>query len=275
MDGPEITGSESSSSSAANREIPATNDGRVVKREPSYELDDEETSDAAMPPVLPSQSPQTTLPSTPMNVRQRGRKSSTTGNASSSNGQASDHPTPLRVTRKSSRESTLKTINSTPTNPMPAKMVTMTVSSGSVAVNQNRSTPHSAVKQRRQSTSQEPAVQSFQCKQCSYTTAWKCSYVRHLLIHNDSSIDLERLQCEKCAHLTKPSSGAQPSTCDSESSNNVENPAFACNLCLKKFAAKDLLDMHYSTIHRHQCAKCKKKFANAQQADAHKKRRKC
>lgn len=283
---PEVADSESSSS-ATNRQTPATSVGSGVKEEPSFEIDTEGTSTDAVssskpqPPPSSSELPSKTrliirLPHVPKTPGQQASgPSSAEDNELSSNSHANDL-TPVRVTRQSSRERTLKT-SSTPSNPIPSNVVTIATSNGSIAVNQNQNTPNSSKtpkssvkKPRRKSTAQEPA-QSYRCKQCAYATAWKCNFVRHLLIHNDESIDLEHLQCEKCAHLTKPSPNVVPSRCNS-TANEVEDLAFACNLCSKKFTAKDLLDMHHTTVHRNQCPKCKKKFANGQQASAHSKR---
>lgn len=296
MDEPEAAGSESGSS-ALNRQTPAPSVGSIIKTEPSFETDVQEvTTDTASqtespppPPITPtlspapSQLPQATLSHKPKTDRRSAESSTAVDNDTSSNAQANEL-TPVRVTRQSSRERTLRTSSTptTPTTPLSAKMVTITASKDSVALNQNRSTPNSAKRpkssvkrQRRKSIAQEPPTpaRSFQCKHCAYTTTWKCNFVRHLLIHNDSSIDLEHFQCEECAHLTKPSdTNLPPSKQQRAKATETENAPFSCNSCAKKFTAKDLLDMHYTTVHRHQCSKCKKKFANGLQADAHSKR---
>lgn len=298
VDGCEAAGSESGSS-VGNRQTPATSVGRRIKSEPSLDIDVEETiTDAASPSPPPSlslsqvQLSQNTSPPTPRTTRQSAKPSTTAADSASppSKDQAKEI-TPARVTRKSSRDRPLKTnstplskdqakeitpakvtrkssrdlSNSTPSNPAPGKV------NGSVAVNQ--STPNSAEtsksaskkQQRRKSIAQESS-HSFQCRQCGYTTAWKCNFSRHLLIHNDANIDLERFQCEKCAHLSDLHSSL-PSN-----ANKIENPPFVCKLCWKKFPAKDLLDIHYMAVHRNKCPKCKKKFANQQQSEAHEKR---
>lgn len=268
VDGAEVVGSESCSS-ASNRQTPAPSVSSVIKSEPSNDIDVEETTEAAspspQPPPLqlpsPPSLPQITSPVTP-NINQQ----TATKKASSSKEKAKN-VTPARVTRKASRDVALKT-TSTPSTPSPAAAVA--AASAAKALNQstpNQAKPKSAAKrQGRKSSAREP-TNSFQCKHCEYTTAWKCNFSRHLLIHKDSDIDLEKFQCETCAHLHDTHSNLPSKR--RLNADEIENLPFACNLCNLRFQANDLLDIHHMTVHRHQCSKCKKKFANQQQAEVH------
>lgn len=164
---------------------------------------------------------------------------------------SSSKSTPTRVTRQSIRGITEKT-NTTPlTKPTSDETVVATV----------KPSPKLGQKQRHKSIAAREPYQSFQCKYCDYSTAWKCNFTRHMLIHNDRSMDLDHLQCEHCKLPTK----SQANRC----LDTNDHLAFECRLCNRTFGAKDQLDMHHMTTHRHQCSKCKKKFPNEQQTDAH------
>lgn len=236
---PETDASESTSSTATH---PIASVGTVIKMEKSLEIveqlleTDHNQSDGAAPP----QPPPVEVP----HPQQPTPKTITIADVVPTFNCQTKDSTPTRVTR--SREKT----NSTP--------LTKTTSAE----------PSSIKKPRRKSMSRE-SQQSFRCKHCGYSTAWKCNFARHLLIHNDGSVDLEHLQCEHCVMPTKSQAKLLLSNCHL---NVNEHLAFECQLCTKTFATKDLLDTHHMTVHRHQCPKCKKKFANEQQTDAHEKR---
>lgn len=243
----------------------------VIKREP--EMDINLTSDGCESPSeigpstlsLPRQSSQIE-PTTATRLAETNRQNAV---LSSSQECRSDYLPARRLTRSASRGLAIKS-NSTPSKPTSVKLVPTTTSDNTTAANeaiQARTSEQIVKKLRRKSIATRTAErESFKCKHCDYTTAWKCSFVRHLLIHNDPTVDLTHLQCGKCAHL-KPK---RRSSILKE--NTTSNLDFECDLCTRKFAAEDLLEMHHVTVHRHQCPKCKKKFVNEQQIGEHEKR---
>lgn len=193
VDSPQSTGSESNSSTSIHR-TSETIVGNVIKSEPPPVTDEEvATASDALPPQknraslsLSSQLPKAASPTTQKTIRPKIAPST----ASSSGCQAKDSPF-VRVTRKSSRELALK-IDSAPSNSIAANPVTKTIANDKTdAMAQSQNTPKPNGRERNSND-------SFKCKQCDYSTEWKCTFVRHLRVHNDSTIELDRLKCEHC-----------------------------------------------------------------------------
>lgn len=76
-------------------------------------------------------------------------------------------------------------------------------------------------------------IKRFKCDECDYTNTRKGRVSQHMLDHKE-----------------KP---------------------FVCKFCRRKFAEKDLLDLH-SKVHENKCSKCKKKYSDKAKRDEHEER---
>lgn len=179
--------SSSSTSSEAIRQTSEVSVGTAIKNEPQPNESDEEVM--VVENFAPQKNGMSLSSSAPSSALPKSAVQPTVLVTTVTASSPSLSPLPNRVTRTSSRRFT------------PPSSSTPSTDNKTIKVNQNKkksmvNTPPKRVIGKK--VAHKADGLQYKCKQCEYSTAWMCQFARHLLIHNDSTIDLNQLQCEQC-----------------------------------------------------------------------------